>query len=991
LAGAGEPPLYPAYKQLLDAAYPIGYTVDSLLRTPGAGFPDFTARKGTRLVNWIEVKHPGVSVDPLPRADNERFARYRDALPHIVLTNGWCWRLFEAGQESSRIEVPPEWLTGQVSLTTKQEQALLAFLAQLTALAPSHATTYDEAVHLLATAARLIAAAVVDSDSGGMPAKLGDARVSFSELLRTNPSDPSEISLEDFADALAQTCTFGYLLGRVEAQRDVDPVSGYAALNNTEHPFLRSTLYAVIAPDPDAEAALGGILRTACDMVNRAAPKLAGPAGDWKDVPYVYEPFFAEYRPEDRFRYGVFYTPPIVTRFQVREIQRLLRDELGLDGVTDPSVRFLDPACGTGTYLLALAEEVEAEASAAGMPPATVLREVFRDRVVGFEVSPGPASVAQARLTAWLRAAGVSLGKRFPVFTVNTLSPPAAGDVGTTGATGAGPSVWAENATREQAAGDEVKRDKPVLVVFGNPPWGDRPREVFNTGPRPSDNWIAEWSKNTRGAAINLYDLSTAFWRFAVALLLERQVQEPRGVVCYITNRTWLRGKAFSTMRASLRAHRVYAETTDLGGDVRAGARGDDEPVFAIRAGSAVASLVFGGNTTDAVVARRVRGTRREKLDTLETGALPALEPVPPSERSAPFAPIDWGVLSDAPNISEFFAGHYPGIKTHRDDLVVDVSHDRLSEKLADWNSLRGEARIQRFGQQQTRGGRTRGRLAPAVHDLDETLIRLHRYRPLDDRYLYWNRRFINEPGRIMSLYEADPDVEALLTMDSRTTSGPVVIATRHLPAYNSFRGSYETHAFPLSRPMIDGELTPGDATLTPAASVWAEAHDASSRDVACYLLALGNAPLYAETFGEALESEIVRFPPTTDSDLFAHAVSLGRRLLEAWTLEAEPLGQWQQNADAGAALGSGWLHGTELVFASGDRLTGLHPQTFDLSISKHEVMREYLAARTHLPLSVELATSIRQVAGAISVILEARSESNVLLEEAITGPTLNF
>jgi hypothetical protein len=88
LAGHGAPPLYPAYRELLQAAYPPEYTVDSLLREPGAGFPDFTVSLGARLVNWVEVKHPGVAVDPLPAADAARFDRYREALPHIVLTNG---------------------------------------------------------------------------------------------------------------------------------------------------------------------------------------------------------------------------------------------------------------------------------------------------------------------------------------------------------------------------------------------------------------------------------------------------------------------------------------------------------------------------------------------------------------------------------------------------------------------------------------------------------------------------------------------------------------------------------------------------------------------------------------------------------------------------------------------------------------------------------------------------------------------------------------
>ena len=71
-----------------------------------------------------------------------------------------------------------------------------------------------------------------------------------------------------------------------------------------------------------------------------------------------------------------------------------------------------------------------------------------------------------------------------------------------------------------------------------------------------------------------------------------------------------------------------------------------------------------------------------------------------------------------------------------------------------------------------------------------------HRYRPLDNRSLYKVDEFIDRPGTISRIYEQVPSVVSLLTMDTRTTEGPVVIATDTLPGYNSFRGAYETHAF---------------------------------------------------------------------------------------------------------------------------------------------------------------------------------------------------
>ena len=223
-------------------------------------------------------------------------------------------------------------------------------------------------MQLLATSARLVEEATFETLAGTVPRPLADARESFVDLLRTNPADPAEISDERFADVLAQTCVFGYLLARVEAGSDVTPATAPDALDTNEHPFLKTALHALNTPDRTLEDALHGVLRTACDAINAAAPKLAGPAGDWKRVAYVYEPFFALYKPTERFELGVFYTPETITRFQVEEIQAKLRTELRLAGLTDPAVRFLDPGCGTGTYLLALAEVARKEAETAAYP-----------------------------------------------------------------------------------------------------------------------------------------------------------------------------------------------------------------------------------------------------------------------------------------------------------------------------------------------------------------------------------------------------------------------------------------------------------------------------------------------------------------------------------------------------------------------------------------------------------------------------------------------
>lgn len=964
LRDEAEPTLYPAYVRLITSSYedPASLHVDTNRRTPGTGFPDLTVSRKILCLNWIEIKSPDVIIDPLPKLDHDRFDRYRQTLPHVVLTNGWQWRLFQGGECTARLDLPRDWLMADRALAAKERTALDAFLKRCSTLSPTAATTADEAVRLLATAANLIRLTVEGADEDGYPGPLKAARESFTDLLRTNPDDIAELNTKAFADALAQTTVFGYLLGRIEAQTDVDPSSAHAALGTIEHPFLKNSLYGLNAPDKEMESLLKGALRAACDMINRAAPKLAGPNGDWTRVTYVYEDFFAAYRPEDRFEYGVFYTPMEITRYQVREVSRVLREQFGLAGVTDPAVRFLDPACGTGTYLLALAEVAAEEAEAQQMPVGTTLFELFSDRVVGFEVSPGPACVAQARLAAWLRSPpyNVQLNKRFPVYTVNTLTPPVMGARAVTG------NLWSDNIGAEQAAGDKVKANEPVLVVLGNPPWGRRDRQQFDIGAIDKagnqQNILAGWAAGAAGAAQSVYDLYVAFWRFACQTLLERPAtQQARGIVSYISNRTWLRGRPFTTVRGYMRDRGVVALITDLGGDVRMGNVSDDEGVFAIQAGCAIATLAFGGTSkTTETHFRRLLGKREDKLLQLSD---PLIEwRKGPTGRTEPFAPADWGALEKARSVRDFFAGSLPGVKTHRDHLVVGLDNAEVLSRINKWNRMPAAERAEEFHASHEKG-------VPTPHTVSKTHLRAYRYRPLDNRVLYAARPFIQRPGSISAIYENAPEARQLQFLETSTTGGPVVIATNALPDYHAVRGSYGSHVVLIDRvnsspqasiPGLENELD----LLSDWAQIWAREMSVSVNDVGCYLLALGNAPAYVELFGEAVKSEPPKLPATIDKSIMADAIVVGRRLLDAWSLQAEAAGVWQQHSSPGTKLGTPEIRGPVVTFENGDRLVGLHPEVGDFEVSGYPVLRRYLEARTNSALSTTLATDIRKVAG---------------------------
>jgi hypothetical protein len=195
-------------------------------------------------------------------------------------------------------------------------------------------------------------------------------------------------------------------------------------------------------------------------------------------VQYFYEPFLEAFDPELRKKFGVWYTPPEIVRYMVARVDRVLRDEVGLaDGLADSNVYVLDPCCGTGAYLLEALRVISATLERNRPGDALLAADVkraARERVFGFEILPAPFVVAHLQLGLLLKRLGAPLAEeraeRAGVFLTNALTgwePPSE----------PGKQRMAQlelsfpELARERDAANEVKRDRPILVILGNPPY----------------------------------------------------------------------------------------------------------------------------------------------------------------------------------------------------------------------------------------------------------------------------------------------------------------------------------------------------------------------------------------------------------------------------------------------------------------------------------------------------------------------------------------
>jgi predicted helicase len=233
------------------------------------------------------------------------------------------------------------------------------------------------------------------------------------------------------------------------------------------NPFLRK-LFAEIAgvdmPDAIAWAVddLVELLRRA-DMAEVLADFGQG-KGKEDPVVHFYETFLAAYDPKMREVRGVYYTPEPVVGYIVRSIDQLLKTRFARPkGLADENTLILDPACGTGTFLYFVIEEIRKKfARQAGAWDDYVAKHLL-NRVFGFELLMAPYAVAHLKLGIQLQETGYRFAsdQRLGIYLTNTLEE-AAKKV---------ELLFAKWILDEANAAAEIKQDKPVLVVLGNPPY----------------------------------------------------------------------------------------------------------------------------------------------------------------------------------------------------------------------------------------------------------------------------------------------------------------------------------------------------------------------------------------------------------------------------------------------------------------------------------------------------------------------------------------
>ncbi len=315
------------------------------------------------------------------------------------------------------------------------------------------------------------------------------------ELLPTLKLKPDNEKDYSFSDIYAQTIAYGLFTARVfsytvderKRQEEQNPERKETDFNRQNawerlpetNPFLRR-LFRDVSQQPvtelgedlvDAIAEVFSILRAA--KMDAILADFRAKMNREDIVIRFYEDFLAAYKPQMRERRGVYYTPEPVVSYMVRSVDILLKEKFNKPlGLADPEVMILDPACGTGTFLLWIFQLIHQrfqenpDALTEGLEDRSwsgYVKERLLPRVFGFELLMAPYAIAHLKLGLFLEETEYEFnsGKRLGIYLTNTLEE----------AVRKTESLFEEFVAEESNQASAIKRSEPVVVVMGNPPY----------------------------------------------------------------------------------------------------------------------------------------------------------------------------------------------------------------------------------------------------------------------------------------------------------------------------------------------------------------------------------------------------------------------------------------------------------------------------------------------------------------------------------------
>ena len=906
------------------------------------GAPDYILTRKDIPVGYIEAKDIGDSdLDGSRKTGNkEQFDRYKESLENLIFTDYLRFHLYRNGQFITSIAIG-EVNNGKILALPENFAQFENLIRDFSIHIAQTIKSPKKLAEMMAGKARLlaeiIANALISDEDNSQNSTLKEQMQAFKEILI------HDITPRSFADVYAQTIAYGMFAARLH-----DPTlptfsrQEAAELIPKTNPFLRKLFGYIAGPDLDdrikwvVDSLVDVFLACNVEEILKdygKATKMENP------IIHFYETFLSEYDPKVRKARGVWYTPAPVVNFIVRAVDDVLKTEFALpQGLADTSqtkiqlstqhyntkkqqyetvekevhkVQILDPATGTGTFLAEVIKHIHQRFAGQEGIWSNYVEKHLIPRLNGFELLMASYAMAHLQLDLLLKDTGykATTDERLRVYLTNSLeeSHP---DTNT---------LFASWLSDEANEANRIKRDTPVMVILGNPPYS-----VSSTNKGEwIQNLISDYKKNLNEKKINLDDDYIKFIRYGQHFI----DKNGSGILAYISNNSFIDGVTHRQMRKNLLETFDKIYILDLHGNSRKLETSPDgsidQNVFDIMAGVSINIFIKTkekkANELGRVFHYDLYGRRDYKYAFLSNTQFSevAWNELFFQKPTFFFVPKDFQNIENYNSgfkLDEVFPFNNSGFETAKDSFIIKFSKQHIEKLQSEIVNLSGTELSSKFGLKISK-------INEVKNDIENSTIIKTLYRPFDDRYTLISK---NSGGvmfrpRFETVRHLLKENVALLCCKRQTSFDFQHSFITKLPVercFVSLQTGEVSYAFPLYLyPEETEQQTTTEQTRTPNLDLkivekiasglglrFVPDHESEEAgqagtftplDLLDYIYAVLHSPTYRETYKEFLKIDFPRVPYPKNTDDFWKLVKLGGELRGIHLLESPKVQQF--------------------------------------------------------------------------------------------------
>lgn len=885
-----------------------------------AGNPDFRIWDGTqKIVGYIEAKTP--TVENLEQIEEtEQLKRYLHTFPNLILTNFYEFRLYRYGTLIHHALIGRPLIAHKIKTIppVEKEADYIKLLEKFFSFSlPSINDARTLAIEL-AKRTRFLRDEIIAQELMEEERKEKGFLFGFYETFKKYLI--SGLSKEDFADLYAQTITYGLFVARTRTENSFNRKLAYDKIPSTIG-ILKDVFKFISLGDlpVQMEWIIDDIAEVlAVTDVNKILHQYFQEHKGEDPIIHFYETFLSEYDPQTREKRGVYYTPEPIVSYIIRSLNYLLKKYFNkTDGFASRGVTVLDPAGGTLTFLanvakLAVDEFISHYGEGGKM---NFIKDHILNNFYAFELMMAPYAVGHIKMSYLLEELGYKLQKedRFKLYLTNTLQMETLTQT---------EMPWLSSLSEESFLAGKVKKDEPILVILGNPPYSGLSANI--------NPWIDKLLKEDMEGLQSYYKVDEGplkeknpkwlqddyvkFIRFAQWKIN----QAGEGVLGFITNHSYLDNPTFRGMRQSLMKSFNEIYILDLHGNSLKREKcpdgSKDENVFDIRQGVSIALFIKKKDGSECKVYHsELWGLREYKYRWLLQNDIESTnwQRLYPKSEFYLFIPREEELLdkyNQNVGIVQIFPVNSVGIVTSRDNFVIDFNKEKLiqrirlfcDEKMSD-EIIREIYNLKDKSNWKLKAEREN---IKNIEDWEELITKVL-YRPFDIRWVFYHDVVIERSRKEVMRHMMQENLGLITSRQMGESSALPIFATNLILDAHSITSSVSiSNLFPLYLyPTLSKEILFNQSSepqnkvpnINPLLfTTLAEAYnqEPSPEYIFYYTYAVLYSNIYRTKYAEFLKIDFPRIPFTRDYQLFTQMASLGQRLVDLHLLKSPELNQ---------------------------------------------------------------------------------------------------